>query len=163
MMSIIAWLLRLGLAVVFVYAGAMKLADPAGFAEEIKDYRLVPAVVAPWGALYLPWLEIVVGLAVLIPRTARAAALIQAGLMAVFTVALMSAWYRGLDITCGCFGGGAGGGKPTNYLWLIGRDLVLLLAAAWIAYGLRKSGGPNQAGYCVGEAASGITSEAASP
>jgi len=117
------WLLRLGLAGVFIYAGLAKLGDPAGFAVEIDGYRLVPDQTGRWVAVYLPWLEVFVGLGLVLPWAVREAAAVQAMLMAMFIVLLSSAWWRGLDITCGCFGGSA---EPVNYVWLIGRDVVLL-------------------------------------
>jgi len=120
MTILLLWLLRLGLAVVFVYAGAMKLADPTGFAREIDAYRLIPEAMSDLMAVYLPWLEIAIGAGVLLPWTVRSMAVIQMGLMIVFIVALSSAWWRGLDIKCGCFGASA---EPANYTWLIGRDV----------------------------------------
>ncbi|MEM8736944.1 MAG: MauE/DoxX family redox-associated membrane protein [Planctomycetota bacterium] len=137
-MNGVVWLLRLGLAGVFVYAGVVKLGDPSGFAEEIAGYRLAPGAVGRWTAVYLPWLEVVIGVGVLLPWTVRGAAMIQAGLMVVFIVALSSAWWRGLDITCGCFGGG---GEPADYGWLIGRDVVLLVGAGWVWVGTNSGGG----------------------
>lgn len=130
-MKVVTWLLRAVLAAVFIYAGALKLSDPARFATEIEGYRLLPqtlpgAGVGAWVAVGLPWLEVVVGLAILLPVTVRAAALWQATLMAVFIVALASAWWRDLDITCGCFGASD---NAVNFPWLIGRDLLLLVGA----------------------------------
>lgn len=137
MKAVVLWLLRLGLAGVFGYAGVMKLQDPAGFANEIAGYRMLPAVVEAWLALYLPWLEIAIGVGVLLPWTMRGAALLQVGLMGVFIVALSLAWARGLDITCGCFGSEA---KAANYPWLIGRDVVFLIGSGFVLIWDKLSG-----------------------
>ena len=48
-------------ALVWLAAGALKLIDPAAFARDIEHYRLVPAVVAATLSVYLPWLELVLG------------------------------------------------------------------------------------------------------
>lgn len=134
MKTVTLWLLRVGLASVFIYAGVVKIGDPAGFTQEIEAYRLVPTVIAQATAVYLPWLEIAIGAGVLLPWTVRGAACLQAGLMVVFIVALSLAWARGLDITCGCFGGGA---KAANYPWLIGRDVVFLIGSGLIWFRAR--------------------------
>jgi len=44
--------------------------------------------------------------------------------MFVFIAALIAAWIRGLDITCGCFGGADKG----RYAWWLTRDVALLVA-----------------------------------
>ncbi len=45
---------RLGLAVLFIYAGAVKLADPRAFARTISHYGLVPEPLLPTVAVGLP-------------------------------------------------------------------------------------------------------------
>lgn len=134
-MRIVLWLFRLGLAGVFIYAGVMKLADPAAFAREIDAYRLTPKVLNDMVAVYLPWVEVLSGAALLLPRAVRAAASIQMGMLVVFIAALASAWIRGLDISCGCFGASA---EVASYGWLIARNIVLLLSAGFICWGIRQ-------------------------
>jgi putative oxidoreductase len=121
------WAIRLGLGALFVYAGLMKLRDPGEFAIEIANYRLLPGL-APYGAVMLPTVEIVAGLgAIVLPRTwRRAAALVIAGLMLMFTVAVSVALARGINIDCGCFGGDS---SPITALTLL-RDLAMLGGAS---------------------------------
>lgn len=121
----VRWLCVLALAGLFVYAGAGKLARPEVFLGDVESYRLLPYWAARGVALYLPPLEIVCGLGLLFGGSRRAAAWLLAGLMLVFLVALGAARARGLEIACGCFGGG-GGDEATNYLWLVVRDLLIL-------------------------------------
>jgi putative oxidoreductase len=125
----ISWALRLGLGGLFLAAGVLKLLDPAGFATAIGNYQLVPALSAVLAAT-LPAIEIVVGLGLLVmPRSWRAAAgLGVALLMALFTIAAVSAVARGIDISCGCFGAESG---RINVL-TIARDLALLAAACLV-------------------------------
>src|SRR5262249_38332423 len=87
--ALLATLLRLGLAGLWLFAGLVKLRDPAGLAVEIANYRLLPSW-APLLAASLPALEITLGLALLLgsPAWRRAAALATALLLAVFTVAV---------------------------------------------------------------------------
>ena len=42
----------------FVYAGAMKIFDPIGFAGDIDNYKILPWAIGVRLAFYLPWLEI---------------------------------------------------------------------------------------------------------
>jgi len=125
-LNFILWLLRIALAAVFLYAGAIKIADPAQFFQDILNYQIVGERLAWLAALYLPWLEVVAAAALLIPKTSRASAIIIAALMLIFTAALLSAWLRGLDITCGCFGTKL---ETSNYPLLLLRDIVLFAAA----------------------------------
>jgi putative oxidoreductase len=120
---------RLLVAVVFIVAGALKLRDPAAFANDVANYQMMPAL-APLLAAVLPPLEVVVGVALLALAAPwrRAAALCAAGLMVMFTVAAGSAYARGLDVACGCFGSAGGAvGWPT-----VLRDLALLGAAVLV-------------------------------
>lgn len=122
---------------VFIVAGIFKVIDPGQFFRDIENYDLVPwRVVSVVIAFYLPWLEIICGLAVIARPFQAAALLILSGLLLIFTTALTLAWGRGLDISCGCFGGATN--HPRYLLWL-GRDLGLLavtfilLISAWTA------------------------------
>ena len=121
--------LRLGLAAVFLYAGFVKAASVHAFADDIANYHLVPAALVPLVAATLPLVEIVTGLALATGLFARGAALLAAAMMAAFTAALLSAFARGIDLTCGCFGGGAEADGLT-----VVRDLALLAAAAHVAW-----------------------------
>ena len=89
---------------IFLYAGINKAFDPASFAENIDNYRIVPWKAAVVVANYLPWLEIVCGICTVIQRMYLGALAILTGLSIIFILALISAIFRGLNITCGCFG-----------------------------------------------------------
>ena len=116
--------LRIGLGGLFVWAGAAKAWDPSAFLLEVQGYRLLPYQLAVGTALYLPWLELVCGWALILGRTgARGALGVLTLLMGVFVFALATGWYRGLDITCGCFGAGKG---QTDYSLWMARNLGLM-------------------------------------
>src|SRR3712207_9366258 len=80
--------------------------DPAAAERAVRAYQLLPEALVGPVAFGLPVVEIVVGLALLVGVSVRAAALASAALMAVFLAAVGQAWARGLQIDCGCFGGG---------------------------------------------------------
>jgi len=98
-------LLRLLLGACFVYAAVLKLGDPSAFIEAIGRYRLLPYPAALVFGLWLPWVELFCGLALLLRRAEQGALLLLSFLCTVFSLALASAWLRGLDIDCACFGG----------------------------------------------------------
>ena len=124
------------LAAVFIYAGASKALDPAQFAEAIDRYRILPWPVSTGLGLYLPWLEIIAGVAVFFGRLRLGALAITAGLAWVFVAAIASALARGLDITCGCFGNGA----ESSLAFSLVRSLALAGLGTFLWY--REGNGP---------------------
>ncbi len=122
--------LRVAYGLLFVYAGAEKIADPVTFAGVIHNYQIVPVKLVYAVALGLPALEVVCGLALCAGTLARGAVVVLNALMAVFIAVMGIALLRGLDVTCGCFGGA---GDAVTKLSLQ-RDLGMLalgLAAMW--------------------------------
>jgi hypothetical protein len=129
--AVIGLLLRVGLAGVLGVAGALKLRAPGTFATEIANYQLFPGA-APYLAVTLPLVELVLAGALLVAPRAwrRAAALGAFGLFVTFTVAVASAYFRRINIDCGCFGAGGG---PITVLTLL-RNAGLLTAAALVVF-----------------------------
>jgi hypothetical protein len=105
------------LASVFVYTGVTKLLGGIVFAGAIAAYRILPVWSVNAVAIVLPMLEVAVGVAVLFSRTRRAALWMMGLLLGVFMVALAQAIVRGLEIDCGCFGGGEVGKSSLYWLW----------------------------------------------
>jgi putative oxidoreductase len=91
-------------AAIFIYAGVLKMLDPAQFAHDINNYRILPWTLSVALAFYLSWLEILCGLGLIFRFLYSGALSILTVLIVVFTVATVAAKVRGLDITCGCFG-----------------------------------------------------------
>lgn len=97
---------RLLVGLVFSLAGLAKLGVPQAMAENIKSYAMsLPPGLVTVMASVLPPLELGVGIWILLGLFTRFSAGITALLMVIFTVAVSQAWFRGLDINCGCFGG----------------------------------------------------------
>lgn len=129
---------RFLLGAVFIYAAVGKIADPAGFAQAIANYQILPAAMINPMALFLPWLELVCGLGLITGVGRHGSIVLVALMLAVFTLALAYSAFRGLDIHCGCF---ATDGEGSPRLWLdIARDLVLLSLALMVLYRSRESG-----------------------
>jgi uncharacterized membrane protein YphA (DoxX/SURF4 family) len=125
---------RLVLGGVFVVAGALKVPDPAAAVRAVRAYRLLPEELVAPVAFGLPVVEIAVGLALIAGVFVRTAAIAAAVLLVVFLVGVGSAWARGLQIDCGCFGGGGevAAGR-TAYPAEVLRDSTLLLVALALA------------------------------
>lgn len=89
---------------IFVYAGVLKVLDPVQFGIDIDNYKILPWFVSVRLAFYLPWLEILCGLALIFGFLCRGGLSVLTLLVLVFMGATIAAKARGLDITCGCFG-----------------------------------------------------------
>jgi uncharacterized membrane protein YphA (DoxX/SURF4 family) len=128
-------LLRLVTGGVWIAASALKLTDPAQSVAAVRAYQLLPSdLVAPVGQL-LPVVELVVGLTLVVGLLTRGSAVVSALLFAAFIIGISSVWVRGINIDCGCFGGG--GADPdasSKYPWEIGRDVALLAASVYLAW-----------------------------
>jgi putative oxidoreductase len=129
--QVLRLLARLGLAAMFLYAGALKLLEPAGLAQDINNYRLLPLGVVPILALGLPVLEVVTGLALLTRDYARGGAVLSALMLMLFAVAMAQAELRGIDLACGCFG--ADSASQVSFA-KVAQNLALAILSIWIAW-----------------------------
>jgi len=128
------WIWRIAAILIgclFIYAGALKAWNPARFASDIENYHVVPWPIGARLAFYLPWLEILCGLALIVRRFYSGAVFILAGLMLIFIGATLSAKGRGIDISCGCFGPVS---DKLGFAWHMILDFAILgaLVALWI-------------------------------
>lgn len=117
---------RLYLGGLFVYASIYKIQYPAEFAESIAAYQMVPHFLVNPMAAILPWVELICGMLAVVGLRVRASLAIIAGMLVLFTLALV--WVLVLDIPvgCGCFTGQEAESGPATLL----RDL------AWLAMAL---------------------------
>jgi len=127
---------RLIVGGVWVAAGVLKIPDPAANVRAVRAYQLLPEPMVPGVGYALPIVEVVVGLLLLIGLLTRVAAVLSGLLVVAFIVGMSAAWARGLEIECGCFGGGGGPAvnASTKYPWELARDLALLLLSAWLVW-----------------------------
>jgi putative oxidoreductase len=126
----LVFIASLAFGALFLWSGVAKVKDPVSFAEAIRHFRLVGDPVAPALAHFLPWLEIFAGIAVMWDRTRQAGALLLTLLLLGFTGAVVIAWVRGLDITCGCFGGE----ESMNYRVKVAQNLGLIVWGAMLFF-----------------------------
>ena len=125
----IVLLVRLALVAAFLLAAIPKIQDPVAFAISVESYRVLTGQAVLWVALVLPWLELVIGFGLLIPKMRRASSLLIMLLLFIFVGLHASAWIRGLDIDCGCY---AIESVSSNYFLLISRNCALMIAAIFV-------------------------------
>jgi uncharacterized membrane protein YphA (DoxX/SURF4 family) len=109
---------------ILIYASLDKIAQPDSFAKAVHNYRLLPLPLLHPFAVLLPWLELVIGITIIIGVARRGAALLALALTVMFIVAVSAALVRKLDISCGCFH--TDGGSSVGLDLLI-RDILLLI------------------------------------
>ena len=146
MAAAVRLLLRLGLAGIFLYAGALHAWDAPQFVRAIQHYDLLPPDATMLLGVYLPWVEILAGLALLLRRLPLGALAAMGGMLVVFLGALISAWARGLDISCGCFR--TAESIQTHFPLLVARDLALLAAVA-VLFVFESRGGPRDLSHAA--------------
>lgn len=118
---------------VWLWAGASKLPDLNSSEVAVRGYQLLPESMVQLVGAVLPGIEVLVGLFLLLGCWVRPAAVVSAVLFGGFVLAIGSVWARGIEIDCGCFGGGgAEAGASADYPWEIARDVGLLAASLWL-------------------------------
>ena len=128
---------RLLIGGMYIGASFYKIIEPVAFAKTIWQYHMVPGSLINLMALILPWLELLIGLALIFGFAYRGAIWWANLLLIVFMVALTSTIMRGLDIDCGCFKAGESATAPAwDAFWF---DLVAMVFAVqlWISQSRR--------------------------
>lgn len=119
-----ALLVRVVLGAVFIYSSLDKIGNMPDFAKVILNYKILPVELVNLLAIFLPWLELVIGLCLIIGKFERASLILYSALLVVFIIALSQALIRGLDISCGCFSVDP---STTSEVWLrIIEDFIML-------------------------------------
>jgi uncharacterized membrane protein YphA (DoxX/SURF4 family) len=124
---ILQWAARLFLAALFVYAGYVKLKEPFLFEMAVDSFQLLP----PWGVIavakILPWLEIALGLVLLVGWKLPYFAGFTTLLLGFFLGMMAISYARGTEAVCGCFGYG----EPVSPRTLA-RDTALFAVAVYL-------------------------------
>ncbi|MEY4036999.1 MAG: hypothetical protein RL201_380 [Actinomycetota bacterium] len=124
---------RLILGGVLLIAGYLKVGATDKSQMAVRAYELLPISIANLFGLVLPFFEVAIGLLLILGAGTRIAAALGGFTMFIFIIAISQAWARGLNIDCGCFGGG-GTVAPgqTRYLQEILRDTGLVALALFL-------------------------------
>ena len=131
----VSLLARLVLAAIWIVSGSLKASDMLETRVAVRAYQVLPDWAVPSVAFMLPALEILLGILLLLGIKNRWMAIVSAVVFALFIVMIVQAWARGLQIDCGCFGGGGYDASANNltYLSEIARDLAFMVFAVWLA------------------------------
>ena len=97
---------RLILGGVLLAAGGLKIGNLQKSAMAVRAYEMLPVDLANFLGYVLPWVEIGIGLLLIVGAAVAISGLLGAFTMLAFIIAISQAWARGLSIDCGCFGGG---------------------------------------------------------
>jgi uncharacterized membrane protein YphA (DoxX/SURF4 family) len=122
--------LRVILGAVFIYGGCVKLREPwALFAMGIDSYHLVPFRFVEPLARTLPWFEVVVGVLLIVGLWLRVSSSAVSLMLVVFMTAMLHAYAKGQEISCGCFGPGELISK-----WTLLRDGSMLAGSLFLTW-----------------------------
>ena len=120
---------------VWLWAGLIKLPHPEESVLAVRAYELLPGTSATAVGHLLPPLEVAVGVLLILGLLTRFAGAVSAVLFVAFIIGIASVWARGMNIDCGCFGGGGYDANAADqYPWDIARDVGLLLASAYLVW-----------------------------
>ena len=135
--------IRLLLGALLLWSGLIKARQPYEFLATVYSYQLVRAGAGVLIAAWLPWLEMFLGCCLIGGIFVEGALLITTLLTASFSLAIFSAWYRGLGINCGCFGTTSAAIDGQTVLRSVA---LLLLSSVGFLVALRLSHAPVMAG-----------------
>ena len=122
---------RLVLGVIFIYASYDKMLHPEAFAEVIYNYQILPDVFINVTAIFLPWLEILMGIFLIMGFWMPGTVIWCNTLLVVYIGALCFNFARGLDINCGCFSTTKGSSiSIETILW----DVVFLVLSGYLLF-----------------------------
>jgi uncharacterized membrane protein YphA (DoxX/SURF4 family) len=97
---------RIVVGLILVYSGAIKLARPYDLLTTIYQYQAVGPRTGTLLAAVLPFLELMLGVALVCGVLALGASFLASVLFLMFTIGQASALARGISADCGCFGAG---------------------------------------------------------
>ena len=116
---------RILLGLIFIIASIDKIIDPAGFARDISNYHFVPFGFENIIAIILPWLELFIGLGLILGVMVDGASVISGILLILFIILIFQATIRGFNIDCGC---GLKEGELVGWRKIF-EDFIFLLGA----------------------------------
>ena len=132
---------QIALGAIFIAAAIPKIVDPPSFAHMIYNYRILPGGLINISALVMPWVELVVGLALILDVWVKPSRWIVTLLLVTFMIAIAINLGRDNAIDCGCFDTSAANKtyeERIKDMWIvIIRDAGMLLMCAQMAWAER--------------------------
>ena len=121
----------------FIYSGIFKAMDPGNFAKVILRYNVIPDIIAPYAAIILPFIELILGFLVLIGLKVRPSSLVLMNFMIFFIIAITINVVRGESFDCGCFELSRFGIDEKIGISLIIRDIIFFLVLSLLFFARR--------------------------
>lgn len=128
-------IIRLFLGFIFIYAAITKISDAEEFSQAIYNYKLLPLSFVNILAIILPWIELCSGILLIFGILVKENSAIIFGLLIIFIIAVTISLFRGLDISCGCFG--TVEGSRVGLLKILENIGLLILAILLIKFDSR--------------------------
>jgi len=153
----VIWLGRLLIGGIFVYAGYAKLVYPnhnlwpwfmlkfsvaanlSTFAFQVESYKILSASASSFVAHTLPYVEIVLGLLLLIGWKFRIWATIASAILVGFLAVVTRAYLLHMDINCGCFGTP----EPLTIMTVLRDSALVLLAIVMTVFAYQEARKPH--------------------
>ena len=136
-MSIVFFILRLALAVLFIFSGTEKIISPyQNFLYVIQGYEILKTPLDQWAALLFPWLELFVGVFLLLGLWLKTALRGACLLFLSFITVVAQALIRNLPLKeCGCFGELISFPLPV----ILTMDSLMLILTIWLLIRIEKT------------------------
>ncbi len=124
-------IMRIVVGSVFCYSGYLKIIEPIeSFYSAIMSYKVVGQTLAYYTALVLPWIELYLGVLLIVGLFEKYVIKVSALLFIIFEILLLQAMIRKLEIvSCGCFG--AKHSNPIGVEFILN---IVWLFFLWISY-----------------------------
>ena len=98
----IVYISRFFLGYIFIYFSYDKILDPQLFSNIVSNYNVIPFGLENLGALILPFIELIIGICLILGIFIDMAALVSLLLLVFFIFMIGQAYLRGKSIDCGC-------------------------------------------------------------
>jgi uncharacterized membrane protein YphA (DoxX/SURF4 family) len=135
-LRIIQLIARLILGGTFFYASLDKIAFPREFAKIVIKYHILPEKIAAYFAFLLPWIELFLGIFLIIGLLIRESAFVLSFLLLSFMIAITIKTLDGTIENCGCLS--TAPDARTSLGILLGRDLLLLIVSILLVINGKK-------------------------
>jgi uncharacterized membrane protein YphA (DoxX/SURF4 family) len=116
---------------VFIYASIDKISFPKEFAHIVTNYHILPEILAIYFAFFLPWVELLLGIFLIVGLFVRESSLILSLLIFGFTGAIIIKSFNGSLDNCGCFSVHQQGSNR-GLFFIISRDILLLILGTFL-------------------------------
>ena len=143
---------RIGLGVMWLYYAVPKLSYSSDALQlAVREYQILPDSLANIFGTAQPFLELALGLLVLIGLGTRLVAILSGLLLLAYIGGIISLGARGIAINCGCGGiASTVAAGHTRYTLDVLRDVGYLIPALWLTWWPRSPLGLDR--WLLGEA-----------